>query len=220
MTRPTRSTAAGRAYLDLQRRAGAEGRPTQELLTLYLVERWLARLAVSPYAEQFVLKGGILLAAFDARRPTADIDTLARNFANDEATVVARIVAIAEQSLPDDGVEYRIHTVTSRVIRDEDLYSGVRIAMDCAIASAVVKLRLDLNFGDPLRPHRNRSTYPRCAQDISRSESSVIHSRPCRPKRSPLQSVSGQRTPVCATTPTSTPSQVTERFRIRPPAQR
>jgi hypothetical protein len=52
-----------------------------------------------------------------------------RNFANDEATVVARIVAIAEQSIPDDGVEYRTHTVTSRVIHDEDLYSGVRVAM-------------------------------------------------------------------------------------------
>lgn len=67
MSRPTRSTAAGRAYLDLQRRARAEGRPTQELLTLYVVERWLARLALSPYAEQFVLKGGILLAAFATR---------------------------------------------------------------------------------------------------------------------------------------------------------
>ena len=65
------------------------------------------------------------------------------------------------------------------MIRDEDLYSGVRVAMACAIASAVVKLRLDANFGDPLRPHRNRSPYPRCAQDISRSESSVIHWRPC-----------------------------------------
>ena len=78
MSRPTRSTAAGRAYLDLQRRARAEGHPTQELLTLYVVERWLARLALSPYAEQFVLKGGILLAAFDARRPTADVDALAQ----------------------------------------------------------------------------------------------------------------------------------------------
>jgi hypothetical protein len=83
MSRPTRSTAAGRAYLDLQRRARGEGRPTQELLTLYVVERWLARLALSPYTEQFVLKGGILLAAFDARRPTADVDALARNFANE-----------------------------------------------------------------------------------------------------------------------------------------
>jgi Nucleotidyl transferase AbiEii toxin, Type IV TA system len=165
MSRPTRSTEAGRAYLDLQRRARAEGRPTQELLTLYVVERWLARLALSPYAEQFVLKGGILLAAFDARRPTADVDALARNFANDEATVVARIVAIAEQSILDDGVEYRTQTVTSRVIRDEDLYSGVRVAMDCAIASAVIKLRLDVNFGDPVTPAPQQVDLPALRPD-------------------------------------------------------
>jgi hypothetical protein len=62
MSRPTRATAAGRAYLDLQNRAKAEGRGTQELLTLYVVERWLARLSASPYANQFVIKGGMLLA--------------------------------------------------------------------------------------------------------------------------------------------------------------
>jgi hypothetical protein len=80
MSRPTRDTPAGRAYLDLQNRARAEARRTQELLVLYVVERWLARLSASPYADQFVLKGGMLLAAFDARRPTADADTFARNF--------------------------------------------------------------------------------------------------------------------------------------------
>lgn len=51
MKRPTRATAAGQAYLDLQNRARAEGRATQELLTLYVVERWLARLSMSPYAD-------------------------------------------------------------------------------------------------------------------------------------------------------------------------
>ncbi|HEX8092518.1 nucleotidyl transferase AbiEii/AbiGii toxin family protein [Jatrophihabitans sp.] len=81
MSRPPRGTAAGRAYLDLQSRARAEGRGTQELLTLYVVERWLARLSASPYRDQFVLKGGMLLAAFDARRPTADVDVQARDFA-------------------------------------------------------------------------------------------------------------------------------------------
>lgn len=45
MTRPTRQTTAGRAYLDLQNRARRERRGTQELLTLYVVERWLARLS-------------------------------------------------------------------------------------------------------------------------------------------------------------------------------
>ena len=58
----TRATAAGQAYLDLQNRARAEGRATQELLTLYVVERWLARLSMSPYADQFIIKGGMLLA--------------------------------------------------------------------------------------------------------------------------------------------------------------
>ncbi len=152
MSRPTRGTPAGRAYLDLQNRAREEGRGTQELMTLYVVERWLAKLSVSPYADQFVLKGGMLLAAFDARRPTADVDALARGFANDEATVIDRVVAVAEQQVPNDGVQFQTQTISSRVIRDEDLYSGVRIAMDCAISTAVVKLRLDINFGDPVTP--------------------------------------------------------------------
>ncbi len=83
MIRPTRQTVAGRAYLDLQNRACREKRTTQELLTLYVLERWLARLAASPYDRNFILKGGLLLAVFDARRPTADGDLLARDLAND-----------------------------------------------------------------------------------------------------------------------------------------
>jgi hypothetical protein len=67
MSRPTRQSQGGRVYLDLQNRARREKRGTQELLTLYVVERWLARLAKSEYVEDFVLKGGMLLAAFGQR---------------------------------------------------------------------------------------------------------------------------------------------------------
>lgn len=67
MTRPTRETESGRAYLDLQTQARRQQRPTQELLTLYALERWLARLEASAYAGDFVLKGGMLLAALGAR---------------------------------------------------------------------------------------------------------------------------------------------------------
>jgi Nucleotidyl transferase AbiEii toxin, Type IV TA system len=161
MKRPTRATAAGQAYLDLQNRARAEGRATQELLTLYVVERWLARLSMSPYADQFIMKGGMLLAAYDARRPTADLDALAHAVSNDQAAVMARVIEIAHQTLADDdGVEYRADTVSSRIIRDEALYSGVRIAMDCAIATAVVKFRLDVNFGDPVTPAPRHLSLP------------------------------------------------------------
>ncbi len=47
MSRPTRATAGGRAYLDLQNLARRERRSTQELLVLYVLERFLARLAIS-----------------------------------------------------------------------------------------------------------------------------------------------------------------------------
>lgn len=86
MSRPTRASSAGRAYLDLQNRARREKRGTQELLTMYVVERWLARLARSPYVEDIVLKGGMLLASFGTRRPTVDADALARNMASDVIT--------------------------------------------------------------------------------------------------------------------------------------
>lgn len=153
MSRPTRNTPGGRAYLDLQNQGRRDKRPTQELLTLYVLERWLARLAVSPWADSFVLKGGVLLAVFSARRPTADADLLARNLSNDETTVVARVVAVASLAVdPDDGVLFLTDTVVAQSIRDDDLYTGLRITMDCAISTAQVKLKLDVNFGDPVTP--------------------------------------------------------------------
>lgn len=80
MSRPSRATEAGRAYLDLQNRARREQRGTQELLTMYVVERWLARLARSRYADHFVLKGGVLLAV----RPTPPDGGCRRTGAGDD----------------------------------------------------------------------------------------------------------------------------------------
>lgn len=152
MNRPTRNTAAGRAYLDLQNRARRERRGTQELLTMYVVERWLARLSRSPYAADLILKGGMLLAAFGNRRPTVDVDALARNMAADQDAVARRVVEIAALADPDDGVEFLTDTVSTTVICDDALYSGVRVVMRVRIAAAQVKLRLDINFGDPVTP--------------------------------------------------------------------
>lgn len=72
--RPTRGSEAGRAYLDLQNLARKSGRPTAELHQLYALECFLDRLTQSAFADQFVLKGGVLLAAYEMRRPTRDVD--------------------------------------------------------------------------------------------------------------------------------------------------
>lgn len=83
MSRVTRGTPSGDAYLDLQNEARRTGRPTQELLQLYVLEGFLAQLAVSSARESFVLKGGVLLAAFDSRRPTKDVGLAGIDLAND-----------------------------------------------------------------------------------------------------------------------------------------
>ena len=58
---PVRATLNESIQNNCYNRARRENRTTQELLTLYVLERWLARLAVSPHADTFVLKGGLLL---------------------------------------------------------------------------------------------------------------------------------------------------------------
>ena len=65
----------------LLNKARAESRPFQELLQYYAMERFLYRLAQSPHARHFVLKGALLLTAWRApfSRPTMGIDLAGRN---------------------------------------------------------------------------------------------------------------------------------------------
>lgn len=88
---PTRATPAGRAYHDLRNLARRDRRDPSESLTLYALEGFLARLAASEHADDFVLKGGVLMAAFAPRRPTRDIDLAAFGISNDLADVEDRV---------------------------------------------------------------------------------------------------------------------------------
>jgi hypothetical protein len=71
---PQHGTPVAHAFLAIQKLARSTGGDVQELLTLYALEGLLTRVAASSYREDFVLKGGVLLAAFSLRRPTKDID--------------------------------------------------------------------------------------------------------------------------------------------------
>jgi hypothetical protein len=105
MTRATRGTPAGRAYLDLRALARRDGRPTDEVLVLFVLERFLYRLSLSAYRERFVLKGGMLLAAFGERRPTRDVELLARATANDVDTVAVLVRDVLAVEV-DDGIVF------------------------------------------------------------------------------------------------------------------
>lgn len=151
MSGPNRGSVEGRVYLDLQNKARRDGRPNAELQQLYVLEGFLARLASSSHRERFVLKGGVLLAAFGSRRPTRDVDFQALHVVNDTATVRALVIEVAGLAL-DDGLVFNTDGARAETIRDEDEYSGVRVTMTAALSRALVTFHIDVNVGDPVSP--------------------------------------------------------------------
>lgn len=151
-------------YFELQRLARQQSRDTQELLTLYALEGLLARLAASEHRDQLVLKGGMLLAAFGQRRPTRDLDVHALDLAGDLHPIRQLVADIAAVPI-EDGLEFDTAGATAQVIRDDEEYSGVRVALDATLHTARLKTKIDVNFGDPIWPAPQEVTVPRLLDD-------------------------------------------------------
>ena len=143
MKRASKDTLAGRRYLDLQRQAKRSGRPTDELIQLYALECFLDRLVHSEFADTFILKGGVLLAALDARRPTRDIDFAVRVFENSAEKFLSAVRTIAAIPL-DDGMTFDSSGAAAEAIREEDSYSGIRVTLEGTLSRAVVRFHVDV----------------------------------------------------------------------------
>ncbi|MCA9633825.1 MAG: nucleotidyl transferase AbiEii/AbiGii toxin family protein, partial [Myxococcales bacterium] len=60
----------------------------------------------------------------------------------------------------DDGVEFLQDTITAAVIRDDDVYPGVRASLEARLATARLKFSVDFNVGDPVIPAPIRTAVP------------------------------------------------------------
>lgn len=158
--RPTRGDRAGQAYLDLRRKARGDGRATDEYLRLYVLEGFLMRLAGSRHRENLVIKGGVLLAAYAVRRPTADVDVAARRVPGEVERMRDLVAAVAARQA-DDGIDFDTASASSEQIRDEDQYAGIRVSLTARLASAVVWFHVDVNIGDPIHPAPTEVRLPR-----------------------------------------------------------
>lgn len=159
MSSPSRDTISGRVYLDLRALARQQGRPTDELFVRYVLERFLYRLSISTYRSRLVLKGGMLLAALDQRRPTRDVDLLATATANDIDTIAGVIREVATVQA-DDGVVFDLARMATQPIREQDVYAGARIVVPARVDRAQHPLRVDVNVGDPVTPAPVEIEYP------------------------------------------------------------
>ena len=138
-----------------------DGRPFQELLQYFAMERFLYRLAQSRFADRFILKGALLLTAWRApiSRPTIDID-LAGRTSNNLGHIRCLVVEVCGTSAEPDGIEFRTDSIeVSRIAEGAD-YEGVRVRFHATVARALIPMQIDIGFGDVIVPEPTMVSYP------------------------------------------------------------
>ena len=123
----------------------------QILMRNYMMERFLERISLSEYKNQFILKGGMLVAAMvglDARA-TMDLDATIKGTnvsVEDVEMIISKIISIPL----NDGVSFRIKRISE--IMEEADYPGVRVSMETKFDGVITPLKIDISTGDIITP--------------------------------------------------------------------
>ena len=123
----------------------------QILMRNYMMERFLERISLSEYKNQFILKGGMLVAAMvglDARA-TMDPDATIKGTnvsVEDVEMIISQIISIPL----DDGVSFRVKRISE--IMEEADYPGVRVSMETKFDGVITPLKIDISTGDIITP--------------------------------------------------------------------
>ncbi len=136
-------------------------KPFNEVLQYYAMERFLYRLSQSQYANQFILKGGLMLRIWDASesRPTMDIDMLGIT-SNETSNITQQIKNILAIDVISDGLTFDASSIkTDQIIEDAD-YQGVRVSFKSALDNAMIHMQLDIGFGDIVYPSPEKALMP------------------------------------------------------------
>ncbi len=137
------------------------GRPFQEMLEYYAMERFLYRLSTSPHAREFILKGGLMLPIWGAAvsRPTRDIDLLGHT-ANEVTAITGIVQRICRQQVVDDGLVFDEASCRGEMINPEKEYTGVRVRFTAYLGRARIPMQIDVGFGDVVIPEAVEAEYP------------------------------------------------------------
>lgn len=139
----------------------AQRGPFQELLQYFAMERFLFRLAQSPFADRFVLKGALLLTAWRApmARPTIDIDLAGRR-SNELDHIQELVGTVCDVVAEPDGIEFNRDSIEVTRIKEDADYEGVRVNFHAVLAKARVPMQIDIGFGDVVVPGPTEIEYP------------------------------------------------------------
>ena len=136
------------------------------VLQNYMLERFLERVSLSRYHDNYIIKGGFLIASMVGldSRATMDMDATIKGYpVNEEAIrkMVEDIIAVP--------VEDAIHCCLKSVreIREGDEYTGYRVALTANYEKMAVPLKLDITTGDKITPREIEYSYKLMMEDRS-----------------------------------------------------
>ena len=134
----------------------------QTILTRYFQERLLYRVSQTKYRNNFYLKGGALMYAYEqfAARPTLDIDFLGKNISNEGPSIVAAFKEICSVPYDEDGVVFDTNNITSQNITEFKDYHGIRLSIPVKMDTIAQVMTMDIGFGDVITPQPVELDYP------------------------------------------------------------
>lgn len=123
----------------------------QILLRNYMLERLLERISFSEYRDNFILKGGMLVAAMVGvdTRSTMDMDATIKGYIVQEETIAKMFENILAIQI-DDFVEMKVKSITD--IHDEAEYGGIRVSIETVFDKIRQNLKVDITTGEDITP--------------------------------------------------------------------
>lgn len=134
------------------------------LMTAYMMERFLERLASSKYKDNFVIKGGILVTSMVgvSLRSTMDIDASITGYnlsKNEVQRVITDIMAIDM----NDDVTFEVNGISEIMSTME--YPGIRVSMIAHMGKLVTPIKIDISTGDIVTPRAIEYQYKLLLED-------------------------------------------------------
>ena len=131
--------------------SGGNSEVAQALIRNYFMERFLERVSLSEYRNNFILKGGMLVASIVGvdMRATMDIDTTVKALSlkeQDARAIIEKICAVHVE----DGVTFKITSV--KEIMEEFDYPGIRMMIEANLERLRQPFKIDMSTDDVITP--------------------------------------------------------------------
>lgn len=157
---------AASVLAQLKNKAAESGRSYQLSLQLFCQEEFLRRLQKSKYADNFVLKGGLLIYSitnFDSR-VTVDVDFLLKRMPNTPEKLRDVLEEIIATSVGNEFVNFEIRDVSPISVKKK--YAGISASLVAKIKNTKTPFSIDFGVGDVIVPKQEKRRIPTQLSDF------------------------------------------------------